>query len=89
MALSIKVDSLTKGSDDKGKAVYHAYVMVLDGTDIIAKVQVDHDPSAETLPQLKERVRGLLKPEVQSHLERVQTKEDFQTLLGTLDPNNL
>lgn len=89
MALSIKVDSLTKGSNEQGGIVYHAYVMVLDGTDIIAMVQVDYDPAAETLLQLKERVRGLLKPEVASHLDRVQKKVDFQTLLSTLDPNNL
>jgi hypothetical protein len=89
MALSIKVDSLTKGSSDEGGTVYHAYVMVLDGTDIIAKVQVDYDPAAETLLQLKERVRALLKPEVAGHLDRMQKKVDFQALLGTLDPNNL
>lgn len=84
MALTIKVDSVTRSG-----GVYHGYVLVLDGESIIAKAQVDFDPAKETATQLKERVRALLKPEVQSHLDRSQKMADMQAALSALDPNNL
>jgi adenine-specific DNA methylase len=84
--MKIIVDKVTNTS-----GVYHAYIQVIDETAnaIYVTTQLDWNPAQETGQAFRTRVADTLRPII-AKIKDVETKkQQLQTLLDNLKPDNL